>query len=288
MLVEDPSRFEWIATAAKYLGLAFTAGLGLVGTVTDTKEKTESGDYKVRRVGWFVVSAIIVSTVVGGVGQWFDDRAKVAAAKAQKEQGEATEALAERSLMHLSSRFTATIRATIPLDQPALRDAAALITARGGERFALDLAPEYEEALRNVGFSVVFEERTQTPRRTLAAFEMKPPVKASVASYYVPKREITLMYEQVVKLETSGIYSLKDFGDRRVEVNAGNSSFTPIGSPALVVVPLKVTLTDNGLDKTLVLDRFKWLKDGVGYGTQSAYETITAPDVSLGSPNGWQ
>lgn len=54
MIHDDPSRFAWLATAAKYIGLVFTAGLGVIGTATDTKEPRQGGGFRLRPIGWIV------------------------------------------------------------------------------------------------------------------------------------------------------------------------------------------------------------------------------------------
>lgn len=39
------------------------------------EKKTEKG-YEVRKIGWVVVAAIVLSSLVGGIAQYYDERAK--------------------------------------------------------------------------------------------------------------------------------------------------------------------------------------------------------------------
>src|SRR5437588_8809506 len=62
--VLPPRPVDWLATAAKLVGLAFTAALGIVGTATDTKEPRRNGGFRIRPVGWFVVVAIALAALI--------------------------------------------------------------------------------------------------------------------------------------------------------------------------------------------------------------------------------
>jgi len=53
--------------------------LGIVGTATDTKKPLDDGGYQVRPIGWVVIFALVLSSGLGAVGQYYDDRVKTAA-----------------------------------------------------------------------------------------------------------------------------------------------------------------------------------------------------------------
>jgi hypothetical protein len=118
--------WEWLASAAKYIGLAVAMGLGVAGTVTDTKEKTETG-YKVKDVGWFVITAIIVSSLIGAAGQYYEDKAKKikedAATDARKRQLDQLAQItltAERTLTKFSGHANLSVSWKVPFEQPGL------------------------------------------------------------------------------------------------------------------------------------------------------------------------
>jgi len=80
--------YETAPPAAKYVGLAFATGLGIAGTVTVTKATDERGQYKLTKTGWRVGVLIIVSSLVGALGQYAGDSAKrLSDKKANRERG---------------------------------------------------------------------------------------------------------------------------------------------------------------------------------------------------------
>jgi len=178
---------DWLATAAKLVGLAFTAALGIVGTATDTKEPLRTGGFRIRPVGWFVVVAIVLSALIGGVGQWFEDRAKKEAEAAQLARLERIAATSEKTLRHFSGRLRVWTMITVRLDNPALASITAKYKAAVDDfqawyetspmdadadklQLAEDAArTEYKRVLKKLVFDVELYAVAGTERRRLIA-----------------------------------------------------------------------------------------------------------------------
>lgn len=145
---------EAIAVAAKYIGIALTAALGIIGTVTDTKDKREDGSYEIRPIGWFVAVAIVVSSIVGAIGQFYDDRNKD---RAEAEQIRRLQRIADtgrRSLLRFSGKLQMDVILAIGAkSDPALRGIALDALKSFGSYDHMNTPPDYMKRLKDISCS---------------------------------------------------------------------------------------------------------------------------------------
>jgi hypothetical protein len=290
--------YEAVASAAKYLGLGFTTLLGVAGTVAETNEKTASG-VKVTPTGWRVVVAIVLSACIGAVGQHYESKAKeradLEAKKAQNEQISRLVRVAdisERSLMRFSGHVSASIWALVRMDQPALREATARIDARmkaNPRAYIQTVAEEeYGQAFPNTEFSVKFEERTKTRAGTYLAFSVSPPqMRVRIANFHPDTRTMYIEFTEDPSIGSSGFFSLKDFANRRVYVEASSADNAGNGVAMDIVVD-SISITDSDLNTTLHVNWFKPISKQEYQGDRTLrYEAFTGADVGPTSASGW-
>src|SRR5262249_7931496 len=103
-----------ISSVAKIIGLISSGLLGIIGTFTDTKEKLPDSSYQIRTLGWIVGALIGVSSIIGGVGQHYEDRAKDLEQQAQL-------ARLTNILERFSGHVSVDLSVSVPLDQAQLR-----------------------------------------------------------------------------------------------------------------------------------------------------------------------
>lgn len=103
----------------KVLGLALTTALGIIGTVTDTKESTATG-YRVRPIGWVVAAGILIASVVGGIAQHIDDTAAEAEQQRQLARLSHIAAVGEQNLNRFSGQLRLESYGVLSLQQPPL------------------------------------------------------------------------------------------------------------------------------------------------------------------------
>jgi hypothetical protein len=204
-LLHEPKSSGWIATAAKYVGLGFATVLGVIGTVTDTKELRPDGGYKIRREGWIVITAIVLSSLVGAVGQYSEDKSKKAAEDEQIRKLEAISATAERSVLRFSGHLELLIEARVP-------------KAFGGNPASTPPYEAFKAAVDELRFDIrIFDARH---RRVMEILSNDPVYSGSMPS---PEpntggRDLTFSLKPVF-LDNYGIYSAKDFVNSRIQVD---------------------------------------------------------------------
>lgn len=118
---------EIFAVIARYAGLALTTGLGILGTVRETRVKVQNTE-QLTRTGWLTVILIILSSTIGAIGQYADDRVKrredERRSRLQIDALKKTDAIlanARRSLLPFSRKLSHYTVLLLPADTPAVK-----------------------------------------------------------------------------------------------------------------------------------------------------------------------
>jgi hypothetical protein len=222
-LVNDVSSSRWIATAAKYIGFGFAALLGVVGTVTDTKERLPDGRYKVRRIGWLVLLALLLSSILGAIGQYYEDMARELAEEARITRLNNIAEISEKNLARLSGDFHAKIYVRVA-ETPQLTKAMRhwertrqreKLSGAWSQKEADAINSEFQAALKHYTFLFTVTVPTKPAAKTL---------RGEIEGVYTKWRasdgeELTLEGDAIVKIEQNDyLYSVRDFDNCRVEV----------------------------------------------------------------------
>jgi hypothetical protein len=275
--------YDKVALAAKLIGLAFTAGLGVVGTVTDTKERTPAGGYKVTRTGWRVVTAILLSSVIGGLGQRYEELARkinegktTAAEKEQMRRLVAVTNLSARAVARFSGQMIAAVTVTVPLNQAALvaetskydreleialKDDPEVLTSRLPRELAFAM---YGPILANATFDVRLLDESpdaRPPRLQFSLFHTfvstSIPVRNAewlyIESVNTKDRTLTVVYSKKVdgNVRANRLFSVADFGDARALVLYHCFEFNVTGTRRIRLIPRRLELVDSGFSSPL-------------------------------------
>lgn len=295
------------ATFWKLLGLALTSALGVIGTMTDTKEKVGSG-YKLRGVGWFVVVGIITASLVAGIAQYHEDW--------QRTEAEATVNGAMRAQIETMFRITEEMRrvryrlgdlavtsfVVVEANDPTLRRIRAshpsfLIAQHKGARMteAQELAAKHE-LVRGMSAIVLLvlpkndsdlkDDITLIATRT-SALTIKEVCEDTDASCAEVTQQNTGSQNVRVRMTTTApqfdratLVSLEDFSGYMVQSVA---TLGPKEAPARSASLAGVAFLDLTHSRYIPVE--KWAKHSVG--GNDIYAEVRAPDVIRRHHGNW-
>jgi hypothetical protein len=301
----------WISVL-KLLGLAVTAGLGVAGTVWETKTKDESGEAELTPQGKRIVAGIILASTIAGLSQIVEDRQKrkddADAVAQRRHQIQALSDITtrqERLALPFSGHLLVGGLVIIPSDQPSLQPLLHKLRSRPPVRrtgiFNVDDFHTVEDAilplLQGLRMRILIRERGAGEHDRLQ-FEVKTlPLQRnsspSPGMMYRPQRSpdtaFTHLYDvyptisvefaqRASNLDANDIDSLLDFADKRVLVMI--SGLWSRQQELLAVRPDMLVLTDIDSGRSLVLTDWKASQVTVEGDIQDVFESDTAKDVS--------
>lgn len=257
------------AAVMKYVGIAVAAGLGIAGTVTDTKERTDSG-YTVRPVGWIVVTAILLTSVIGALGQYYDDEAKVQAEEAGIQRLERLATLQVRTSQRFSGHLMVIIECEVPANQPFLRAAMDTYKQYAGTSDAdgsnpLNQHGDPTAALKWALLPITYSVRLYPLSHEWGADDRDQLLDARVQARSIdqisvwPDRDLlhVTLEVPVTDVENQRLFTIADFGERNLSVGYGRAYVWLPGrgwtrtDEQTVVRVLSVQLLDDELHTTL-------------------------------------
>jgi hypothetical protein len=221
------------ATLWKVIGLALTATLGVIGTVTDTKENTGNG-YKVRPIGWVVAAGILIASLVGGIAQHIDDAAADAEQATQLAQLAYIAEVSERNLNRFSGQLRIEGYGVLSLQQTPVKVAIGRYQAayrkyeaalNRGDKAAAALKPSEEMARAAILDILRTIHLTLRLPGDLKRSELYAEVFGADLQWNLGHQDIGADSSLTValsgvphRINNDGIRSVVDFADRRLEL----------------------------------------------------------------------